>query len=371
MAAPLPEPQVLEPVAEAFRLRSGSCLFTWNSKRFVMDALEKLWDAFLSWLCALTFVCRWTATAERSLKSKDRGRLHLHAFLEFRKSVDWTTLEQVRFMGSLPNASPTRARGDNVEQVRNQGHFYCWAAKRGTLKVKTSQHEPWHDYTVKGTWLDDLWSQQKLDHDMYLEYACKVRVGFVNRVRQVEMVRERERSHTLRQRRMQVAERPAPLQKAFKPGVLSMLAVWMAQHPIDEPRYKFLVLRGASRTGKSTLARSLGQVCPFGGNPFVQTVQSALAPDLRGYDEQLHSFIVFDNVNDMRFILDYKAMFQANNDLHTLGESKTGMYKYDVWLFRIPLVVTVDMSASWDSDEAWVRDNCIEVLLQGQSWVGN
>ena len=38
-------------------------------------------------------------------------------------------------------------------------------------------------------------------------------------------------------------------------------------------------------------------------------------------------------------------MFQANNDLHTLGESKTGMYAYDVWLHRVPIVVTVDLSA--------------------------
>ena len=41
-------------------------------------------------------------------------------------------------------------------------------------------------------------------------------------------------------------------------------------------------------------------------------------------------------------------MFQANNDIHTLGDSKTGMYSYDVWLYQVPLVVTVDMNAKWD-----------------------
>ena len=80
---------------------------------------------------------------------------------------------------------------------------------------------------------------------------------------------------------------------------------------------------------------------------------------------------MFDNVNDMDFILDYRAMFQAINDVHALGVSTTGMYKYDVWLWCVPLVVTVDMSATWDSDEEWVRDNCIEVLLQGPCWVDN
>ena len=130
----------------------------------------------------------------------------------------------------------------------------------------------------------------------------------------------------------------------------------------------FLVLRGASRTGKSTLARSLGEVFSLGA-PFVQTVQSALSPDLRTYDPSLHGYIVYDNVNNMDFILDYRAMFQANNDVHTLGDSKTGMYSYDVWLHQVPMVVTVDMSAKWDAKEAWVKDNCYEVVLQGPSWV--
>ena len=53
----------------------------------------------------------------------------------------------------------------------------------------------------------------------------------------------------------------------------------------------------------------------------------------------------------MDFILEDRAMFQSNNDVHALGDSKTGMYKYDVWLHRVPLVVTVALSATWDSNE--------------------
>ena len=78
---------------------------------------------------------------------------------------------------------------------------------------------------------------------------------------------------------------------------------------------------------------------------------------------------VFDNVNDMQFVLDYRAMFQANNDVHTLGESKTRMYSYQVWLWRIPLVITIDDSAEWDSSEPWVSENMFEVTLSGPSWV--
>ncbi len=71
----------------------------------------------------------------------------------------------------------------------------------------------------------------------------------------------------------------------------------------------------------------------------------------------------------MDFILENRAMFQSNNDVHALGDSKTGMYKYDVWLHRVPLAVTVDLSATWDSNEDWIRENCIEIFLQGPSWI--
>ena len=117
-------------------------------------------------------------------------------------------------------------------------------------------------------------------------------------------------------RRAHVAAMLAPSVNAFRRDVLDLVEPWQRQYGEVLMRYKFLVLRGASRTGKSTLARSLG------GTPFVQTVQSAVAPDLRGYEPAKHSYIVFDNVNDMAFVLNHRALFQANNDVHTLGEPK-------------------------------------------------
>ena len=40
------------------------------------------------------------------------------------------------------------------------------------------------------------------------------------------------------------------------------------------------------------------------------------------YDPDFHSYMVFDNVNDMECVMDCRAMFQANNDIHVLGKSK-------------------------------------------------
>ena len=64
-----------------FRLRSTACLFTWNSAGFATMVEEQLWSDFLGWLKGLPFIVCWTATLEKSLKSKDAGRLHLHAYV--------------------------------------------------------------------------------------------------------------------------------------------------------------------------------------------------------------------------------------------------------------------------------------------------
>ena len=349
-----------------FRLRGTSCLFTWNNSDFAGMEQATLWQAFVQFIKSLAFVSQWTATMEQSLRSHDQGRVHLHAFLEFRHAIDWTGLDLVRFMNARPNASPTRARGDNQRLVMDEGHFYVWAWKLGTVFVETSGYRPWQDYRVIGTWLDHLWSDHKLDHRTYLAYAAQVRVGFINRSKQVEAIEAKERRDYLRDRRSKVALRLAALRKDTKPEVKARLSAWEHQYTETLERFKFLVIRGASRTGKSTLARTLGGKTQ---TPFIQTVQSAVAPDLRAYDADFHSYIVFDNVNDMQFVMDYRALFQANNDIHTLGESKTGVYSYEVWLWRVPIVITVDLSARWNTEDDWIKENCVDLFLSGPCWV--
>ena len=349
---------------KAFRLRGNCCLFTYNSIEFANMEKNHLWTNFLTWLATLSFLSRWSATMERSTHSADSSRLHLHVFMEFLYAVDWTTLAKVVYLNVHPNAKPTTARGDNQREVMDQGHFYVWADKVGTVFVKTSGYEPWVHYVVKGWWIDQLWTQHKLARSVYVEYAAKVRLGFLTRLRQAEAVVEREKLALLQEKQRIVATRLAPLRKNFRMEVVQRLVPWAEQYQLDLERFKFLVLRGGSRAGKSTLGKSMDKLFQF-GLPYVQTVQNAETAALKGFDPENHGYIVFDNVNNMKFILDQRALFQANNDIHTLGESKTGIYSYMVWLYRVPIVVTVDLSAKWDSEEPWIRENMCEVFLDG------
>ena len=259
-------------------------------------------------------------------------------------------------------------RGGKTERAGKQGKFGEGERERGNNGRGKGKGRAARERERLGDKTGGKAGNQKKNLKQFLQ-QLQVRLGFPNRLKMAEAVKERERAEFLRQQRAAVALKLAPLRKAFKPDVIQRLRPWKDQYTKVVDRYHFLVLRGASRTGKSTLARGLGVALGLGGEPFIQTVQSAESPDLRNYRPEVHKYIVFDNVNNMKFILDYRALLQANNDVHTLGDSRTGCYAYDVWIHQVPIVVTVDLSACWDPHESWIKDNCFDVYLDGPSWL--
>ena len=73
-------------------------------------------------------------------------------------------------------------------------------------------------------------------------------------------------------------------------------------------------------------------------------------------------------------VADLSSLVVVNMDetslgLHTLGESKTGMYSYSAWLWRVPIVVTIDMSATWGPLEPWIAANSVDAFLHGPSYI--
>lgn len=114
-----------------FRLRAQAVLLTYNSA--TLDVSD--FGAFTSWLETAEWGGTWTATLESSLCSADPGRLHLHAFVEFRRLVDWTSADALQFKGIRPNIAPCRARGPHYRQTADCGHFYVYAAKAAACRL--------------------------------------------------------------------------------------------------------------------------------------------------------------------------------------------------------------------------------------------
>lgn len=43
--------------------------------------------------------------------------------------------------------------------------------EEGAIAVATSEYELWTHYTVKGAWVDSLWSAHKLPHETFVDNA--------------------------------------------------------------------------------------------------------------------------------------------------------------------------------------------------------
>ena len=127
-----------------------------------------------------------------------------------------------------------------------------------------------------------------------------------------------------------------------------------------EERYKMLVLLGPARSGKSRLARSL-----FGeSRTLVIDVQHAVHPDLRGFQRHHHLAILMDEVATPKFIADNKKLLQAHVDGAILGQSPTQQYTYEVFLWRVPIILTTnnwDLARLSETEREWVDANCVAV----------
>ena len=93
-----------------------------------------------------------------------------------------------------------------------------------------------------------------------------------------------------------------------------------------DDRYKFLVLHGPSRTGKSRLACSL-----FGRErTLVVDILNADHPNLKGYCRGKHKAILLDEMRDPSFIVKNKKALQSHVDGAELGHSPTQQFVYNV-----------------------------------------
>ena len=124
-----------------------------------------------------------------------------------------------------------------------------------------------------------------------------------------------------------------------------------------------LVFHGPSQTCKSRLARSL-----FGEDrTLVVDVQHAEHPDLRGFQRHQHRAIVLDEVASPSFIVSNKKVLQAHVDGAILGQSATQLYTYEVFLWRVPIMLTTnnwDLTKLTDEERGWVETNCVVVHVE-------
>lgn len=114
---------------------------------------------------------------------------------------------------------------------------------------------------------------------------------------------------------------------------------WLQQFTtMDKPRQRYtsLLLRGASKAGKTSMAKSLFEE----GTALVLNCEgcSPDLPSLRAFDPERHSAIIWDEIDEQQ-VLANKLVFQAGTQMITLGQSKCNQYSHGVYLHGIAMIL--------------------------------
>lgn len=355
----------------SFRLQSKAFMMTFNSLEF--EATEALWTRFVEWVkdrCKKFRAKFWSCTMEKSIHADEIGRVHFHAYWSWtgERGVDHKNTDEWCFDGVRPRVDVNSEQRGPFEWRRacQHGHFYVQVKKLGTLESATN-YPPWEaDWIPEPWWATALWKKHKLSHDDYLRLSVKLRDQHDRRKACVDAVVAAESALAFADEqtaaRAAIAKRSLP----FKPLPPQMERFRMQYGEIND-RYKLLVLWGPSRTGKSRWARSL-----YGDRwTLVVDIQHADHPDLRAYKRGVHLCLLLDEMSSPKFIVQNKKLLQAHVDGAKLGQSATQLYSYDVFLWRLPIIITTN---NWNLhdlepiDREWIESNCIPVYVGEPVW---
>ena len=311
-------------------------------------------DAFINAEAKRVGFDKVSTCLEASFGSFDVGRVHFHAALSHLRSryelKNQLHPESWIYRGSKPVVKKNAAIKPQMSTMLiNQMHYYVQAPKLGHIYHETN-YESAVEFKQESKWVLELWQVRKMSSEAAKAQLYKGRNRVRGSIQEIELVARREEADRLRLEKLDVDRRLAAVQRPWITPPL--VSEWKMQYQLDSTgkminwgklaRFKFLVLHGPSRTGKTSFAKALWG---YDKTHFVPC-QGVDEPNMKGFDRRQHQAVVFDECNSA-VVLRCKALFQANSDLQQLGQSQCNQHCYEVWLYAVPLIVCTN---TWLSD---------------------
>ena len=297
-------------------------------------------------------------------------RLHLHAYLRNSVRLRLPPSGHMKIDGALPQVSSV-VGGMPCSRKSNSwsGYFYCVAPKYGQV-CSMGSRRPFKDFLVDGKWIMNLVQASKLDiataRQLILKCACGAR-RFLDELSLSEKELERQ---TVQSARVDALTSLMSTNKPFK--TFADVENWKAQYAQVQWRYKFLVLVGPSRTGKTQFARSLGE--PAASLIYEVNCSSGQEPDMRAFVWSKHKLVLFDESHP-KMVTQQRLLFQAGTQDITLGTSATNCHSYTVYCHQVRMVLCTNC---WEpevrdlvpGDREWLAANSIVVHITEPCWIG-
>ena len=163
-------------------------------------------------------------------------------------------------------------------------------------------------YQVKGLWVDTLWKQYKITHEVYEEYNFKSRDGVLSRKRNLDAVIEKESMDVERNDLQRTIKRIRSNPAVYQPfPTVPAAEAWKEVFNNDRLRYPLLVVLGSSGKGKTEWACSLFR------NPLKLLVGSLkfFPEGMRRSGRAVNDGLVLDDVRDLLFLSDHQEQLQG------------------------------------------------------------
>jgi hypothetical protein len=244
-----------------------------------------------------------------------------------------------------------------------QGMLYTSRLKLGSVFVHATR-EPFTGYLVQPSWLMNLLQGQKISFDVCKESVLLSCQNVGRYLKDLEHVEQHFRQKEIEQEIVRVQRVLAGRRRPF--CSLEQVQVWQNQYSDDNFRFRFLVLEGPSRFGKTQFARS---IVPE-ENILELSCSGGVPIDLKSFQRHKHKLILFDEIEAPQ-VLALRKAFQAGPSPVQMGQSQTGMYTYSVFLYRVMFVLcsntwTESLSKLKQGDAAWIEANQIHVEVDRQ-----
>ena len=227
---------------------------------------------------------------------------------------------------------------------------------------------PYDTYLVKPDWIQNMLQMGKMTQEDARAELLRTTKCIPRQMDNMDrLAQETER--------MSLAEHIREVQrelegKRLQTRVIPAVTEWLRTFDTLEPRYRFLVLDGPSKTGKSLCSRSLS---PCREKYLEVDCSGTEFPDLRAYKALQHTYVLFDEASPS-LIVRNKKLFQASASLCKLGSSPTNQNAYDVWFHQVRVIVASNKWA-WElksmshEDASWVQENSVYVRVDGPLWI--
>lgn len=210
--------------------------------------------------------------------------------------------------------------------------------------------------------IHDLWSRGKMStRDAKLQAIASRAMTSRKLIETIDWLAEQE-SHIEQDLSVSVVRhRVEKSMRPFHPS--AEIDIFMTQFvdslTAPKGRYRMLLLRGTSRSGKTAKACSL-----FGPMFTLVANCQGMSPDLPSiadFSRSTHHAIVWDEIDHWQ-ILNNKKAFQAGVDPVTLGQSKCNAHAYRRWLHAVPMILCSNVFA-------WPEDADCDLSTEDADWL--